>query len=266
MGPRWIASTVSFATSLACKIRLTYTQCASHVGGGLFSGPPIQCTAACAGYFVSFWEKCAEKSGYNKADKVRFDAFKNECKATHRNDEGDGSIGKNVLDPKLCHIKRSAAHEHKFEWIEISPLQMDHCIGKTPQEQVKCGHAPPRKNVKKSDVGTLVRTRDWTSNGQTTWQGDDGWFDVKLPWGFMWYGKSEHTITIGTNGILTFGTPQYIYGGSERESQPLFRCSVCATVAATVACLTPLQFLQPCRAMPPPSARTVRTQALASMA
>ena len=40
-------------------------------------------------------------------------------------------------------------------------------------------------------------------------------YDVQLDWGFTWYGREEHTITIGTNGVLSFGTPQYMYGGSE---------------------------------------------------
>lgn len=38
---------------------------------------------------------------------------------------------------------------------------------------------------------------------------------MTLDWGFTWYGREEHTITIGTNGVLSFGTPQYMYGGSE---------------------------------------------------
>lgn len=49
------------------------------------------------------------------------------------------------------------------------------------------------------------------------WQGDvdDGWYDVPLGWTFMWYGLAERVITIGTNGLVTFGTPQLDFGGSE---------------------------------------------------
>jgi hypothetical protein len=33
---------------------------------------------------------------------------------------------------------------------------------------------------------------------------------VTLPWSFNWYGQPENVITIGTNGLLTFGEPQYM--------------------------------------------------------
>ena len=64
-------------------------------------------------------------------------------------------------------------------------------------------------------MGTLIGSSDWTSGGQNTWAGDDGWLDVTLPWDFTWYGANENVITIGTNGVLTFGEPQYRFGGSE---------------------------------------------------
>ena len=52
------------------------------------------------------------------------------------------------------------------------------------------------------------------------WQGtnhasDDGWYDVPLSWTFMWYGLAERLITIGSNGLVTFGTPQLDFGGTE---------------------------------------------------
>ena len=40
----------------------------------------------------------------------------------------------------------SGAPQQTFSWVEISPLQMDHCIGATPQEQIDCG-APILGNV-----------------------------------------------------------------------------------------------------------------------
>ena len=51
----------------------------------------------------------------------------------------------------------------------------------------------------------------------TTWEnnGDDGWFHVDLPFDFNWFGTIERTITIGTNGALTFGDAQLPYGDSE---------------------------------------------------
>ena len=42
-----------------------------------------------------------------------------------------------------------------------------------------------------------------------------GWFDVTLPFEFHWFGQPQTVITIGTNGVLTFGTGQLPYGSSE---------------------------------------------------
>ncbi len=44
---------------------------------------------------------------------------------------------------------------------------------------------------------------------------DDGWYHVTLPFDFNWFGTTERRITIGTNGVLTFGTAQLPYGSSE---------------------------------------------------
>ena len=44
---------------------------------------------------------------------------------------------------------------------------------------------------------------------------DDGWVHVTLPFYFHWFGEIENVITIGTNGLLTFGTGHLAYGGSE---------------------------------------------------
>lgn len=108
---------------------------------------------------------------------------------------------------------------------------MDHCIGATPEEQAACGVAPPRTGITPTDVGTLIGFNDWTSGGRNTWAADDGWYDVHLDWGFTWYGREEHTITIGTNGVLSFGTPQYMYGGS--EPVPCHGHSACSDGSAT---------------------------------
>lgn len=175
------------------------------------AGPPVQCTATCADTFLPFWSSCRDASVYGQTDEVHFDAFNTQCDATHANDEGENSIGNNVLDPTLCSVDK----KHTFAWVEISPLEMGHCIGATPQEQAACGAAPPRTGITTADVGTLIGFNDWTSGGRNTWAADDGWYDVTLDWGFTWYGREEHTITIGTNGVLSFGTPQYMYGGSE---------------------------------------------------
>eukprot|EP01048_Picozoa_sp_COSAG05_P025039 COSAG05_NODE_6176_length_1008_cov_0.973597_1_plen_214_part_01 len=48
-------------------------------------------------------------------------------------------------------------------------------------------------------TGTGTKITKWIQNQ------DDGWFHVNIPWGFPWFGKVEHKITIGTNGVITFG-------------------------------------------------------------
>ena len=55
-----------------------------------------------------------------------------------------------------------------------------------------------------SSTGTAVT--QWENNG------DDGWFHVDLPFPFHWFGTVEPRITIGTNGVLTFGDAQLPYG------------------------------------------------------
>jgi hypothetical protein len=139
------------------------------------AGPPRQCTATCAGVFVPFWAACKDRHLYPAADTVNFDVFDSDCKSTHFNDNGGGSTGSSVLDPTLCHIRRSADREVTFSWVEISPLQMDHCIGTTPAEQIACGVAPPRQGITASDIGNLIGVNEWTSTGQSTWAADDGW-------------------------------------------------------------------------------------------
>ena len=134
-------------------------------------GPPVQCTATCAQTFLPFWASCRDASVYGQTDEQHFDAFNTECDATFHNDQGDNSIGNNVLDPTLCAVDK----KHTFAWVEISPLQMDHCIGATPEEQAACGVAPPRTGITPADVGTLIGFNDWTSGGRNTWAADDGW-------------------------------------------------------------------------------------------
>ena len=36
-----------------------------------------------------------------------------------------------------------------------------------------------------------------------------------MPFDFIWFGRTESRITIGTNGVLTFGTAQLHNGASE---------------------------------------------------
>lgn len=58
-------------------------------------------------------------------------------------------------------------------------------------------------------AGTRIDNGMWEQNN------DDGWYHVTLPFDFNWFGATERIITIGTNGVLTFGTAQLPYGSSE---------------------------------------------------
>lgn len=62
--------------------------------------------------------------------------------------------------------------------------------------------------------GTEIADDSW-SNPLNTWNHDDGYIDVPLPFSFNWYGIMENTISIGTNGLITFGTGHLRNGGSE---------------------------------------------------
>eukprot|EP01051_Picozoa_sp_SAG22_P005693 SAG22_NODE_346_length_11892_cov_40.205970_3_plen_2055_part_00 len=66
---------------------------------------------------------------------------------------------------------------------------------------------------------TKINFTDWTSGGQNSVPHDDGWYDVSLaslgvPC-FSWYGLCEDTISVGTNGLVTFGAAHLEYGSSE---------------------------------------------------
>ena len=41
------------------------------------------------------------------------------------------------------------------------------------------------------------------------------YYDVALGWSFPWYGETEDAISIGTNGMITFGDAHLRNGGSE---------------------------------------------------
>ena len=60
-----------------------------------------------------------------------------------------------------------------------------------------------------SSTGTRITSWDDGSNS------DDGWKHFDLPFPFPWYGNVETQITVGTNGVITFGDGQLPNGGSE---------------------------------------------------
>jgi hypothetical protein len=64
-------------------------------------------------------------------------------------------------------------------------------------------------------VGTEIMRSEW-SNPLNTWNHDDGTFDVILPFDLMWYMQHEPVLSIGTNGLITFGTAHLRSGITER--------------------------------------------------
>jgi hypothetical protein len=63
-----------------------------------------------------------------------------------------------------------------------------------------------------STTGTVVT--DWVQTGDWA-ASDEGWYEVTLPFAFPWYGQTESTVHIGTNGYLTFGSAHSESGESE---------------------------------------------------
>ena len=58
-----------------------------------------------------------------------------------------------------------------------------------------------------SSVGTAIT--DWHQNN------DDGWKHIDIGFAFNWFGDVEHTVTVSTNGYLSFGTQGLRNGASE---------------------------------------------------
>jgi hypothetical protein len=91
------------------------------------------------------------------------------------------------------------------------------CLNPMGGQVCKCGVASacgmyadfPYQWVDLSESGDGTKINAWTQNG------DDGWFDLDLPFSFPWYGLTENKISIGTNGVITFGSAHLANGGSE---------------------------------------------------
>ena len=58
-----------------------------------------------------------------------------------------------------------------------------------------------------SSVGTAIT--DWHQNN------DDGWKHIDIGFPFNWFGDVEHTVTVSTNGYLSFGTQGLRNGAAE---------------------------------------------------
>ena len=84
------------------------------------------------------------------------------------------------------------------------------------------------EEIASNGLGTVVADDQWTGSDHAM---DDGWVDLDLysaciPGGsapcepgsgftFPWFGIDESVVSIGTNGLLTFGSAQFQYGSSE---------------------------------------------------
>ena len=44
---------------------------------------------------------------------------------------------------------------------------------------------------------------------------DDGWFHIDIGFAFNWFGDTEHTITVNSNGFITFGNQGLRNGAAE---------------------------------------------------
>jgi hypothetical protein len=95
---------------------------------------------------------------------------------------GSGTVGSGCCSSQTCECEGvdscTVVTDAAFEWVDIMT------------------------------TGTQITA--WENNN-----GDDGWFHVDLPFPFHWFGVVELRITIGTNGVLTFGDDQLPYGDSE---------------------------------------------------
>lgn len=105
--------------------------------------------------------------------------------------------------------------------------EIDQCIGNIdPTMTTGCHVDYSWIEIAENGVGTVVADEQWMGSDHAM---DDGWFDIDLygacapdqgcipgaGFKFPWFGIDESILRIGTNGVLTFGTAQFQYGGSE---------------------------------------------------
>ena len=94
---------------------------------------------------------------------------------------GSGTVGSGCCSSQTCECEGvdscTVVTDAAFEWVDV--------------------------------MATGTQITEWVNNG------DDGWYHVDLPFPFHWFGVVEMRVTIGTNGVLTFGDDQLPYGDSE---------------------------------------------------
>ena len=104
--------------------------------------------------------------------------------------------------PNTCHVLAGS------EQSGCCNTRFCHCEGNL-ECMVETDFGFAWEDIIDSGRGTLIQSADWTNNN------DDGWFHLDLPFDFNWYGQAETTITIGTNGVLSFGQDLLPWGDSE---------------------------------------------------
>jgi hypothetical protein len=57
--------------------------------------------------------------------------------------------------------------------------------------------------------GTTIMDDQW-QNPLNTWADDDGWYDVALKSAMYWYGEPNYSVSVGTNGLITFGAAHLV--------------------------------------------------------
>ena len=104
--------------------------------------------------------------------------------------------------PNTCHVLAGS------EQSGCCNTRFCHCEGNL-QCMVETDFGFAWEDIIDNTRGTMIQSADWTNNN------DDGWFHLDLPFDFNWYGQAETTITIGTNGVLSFGQELLPWGDSE---------------------------------------------------
>ena len=95
--------------------------------------------------------------------------------------------------PPACHVTRGDEGVTSCCTSQVCQCEAVQCT-------VETDHPYEWIDLIDSGTGTLIGA--WEQNA------DDGWFNLDLPFDFMWFGNIERRMTIGTNGILTFGSGQ----------------------------------------------------------
>jgi hypothetical protein len=112
----------------------------------------------------------------------------------------------------LCGLRGTGNWSRSISW------RMDGTRGEEPHCTINRAEEFTWTDIKTK--GMQINSTEWVGNSsdQIKWAPDDGWFDVDISsiGGFIWYGQQENIVSVGTNGLITFGTVQHAYGATGR--------------------------------------------------